>query len=209
MQCTNNLKQQALACHNYHDTYKKFPPNHIFSGATPAQSANTEGWGWQALILPFMEQQPLHDQLEVTTVSLVHVLTNRGSDVVPLLQTRIPGYICPSDSNKFAPLTHTNRHFGGGVGTRRAGLGRWRPAASNYMSSRGMRNNNQTNVNNDSHGMFMGILSVSMKDVLDGYPVAPLQFRENDQLPELAETYNQLLYKLEVLEPKPDNETKV
>jgi len=48
-----------------------------------------------------------------------------------------------------------------------------------------------------------------MKDVLDGYPIAPLQFRENDQLPELAETYNQLLYKLEVLEPKPDNETEV
>jgi prepilin-type processing-associated H-X9-DG protein len=168
MQCTNNLKQQALACHNYHDTYKKFPPNHIFSGNTPAASRNTEGWGWQALILPFVEQQPMHDALKVSNVSLVDLLRTEGARVLPLLQTKIPGYVCPSDSNKFAPLTHTNRHFGGGVGTRAAGLGNWRPAASNYMSSRGMRNNNQTNVNNDTHGMFMGILSVALKDVLDG-----------------------------------------
>ena len=34
MKCTNNLKQLALACMNYHDVHKKFPPNHIFSGAT-------------------------------------------------------------------------------------------------------------------------------------------------------------------------------
>jgi hypothetical protein len=45
-----------------------------------------------------------------------------------------------------------------------------------------------------------------MKDVLDGYAVDPLRFRDNDQLPELADTYNQLLYKMEIIEPKPDSE---
>ncbi len=168
MQCTNNLKQQALACHNYHDTYKTFPPNHIFSGNTPAASANTEGWGWQALILPFMEQQPMYDQLDISSTSLVHLLANRGAQVLPFLQTKIPGYVCPSDSNIDEPLTGSARHFGGGVGTSAAGLGNWQPAASNYMSSRGMRNNNQTNVSNDTHGMFMGIRAVKLRDVLDG-----------------------------------------
>jgi len=168
MQCTNNLKQQALACHNYHDIHHLFPPNHIFSGPTPAQSGNTEGWGWQALILPMIEQQALYDDLNVATVSLVDLLRTRGAAVLPLLQNPIDSFVCPSDSNKFAPLTHTARHFGGGIGTQAAGLGQWRPAASNYMSSRGMRNNNQVNVNNDTHGMFMGILSVAIRDVLDG-----------------------------------------
>jgi sensor histidine kinase YesM len=49
-------------------------------------------------------------------------------------------------------------------------------------------------------------IELHMKDVLDGYAVEPLRFRDHDQLSELAETYNQLLYKLEVIEPKPDAE---
>jgi len=170
MQCTNNLKQLALANHNYHDIYKTFPPNHIFSVAA-ANAQNTEGWGWHVLILPQMEQQPLHDQLAVTKYTLTDTLAGLNPALpnpLPLLQTEIKGFVCPSDSNKFAPLVHTSRHFGGGVGTNAGGWGNWQPSATNYMSSRGMRNNNQINVNNDTHGMFMGVLSVKLRDVLDG-----------------------------------------
>jgi prepilin-type N-terminal cleavage/methylation domain-containing protein len=39
MQCTNNLKQLALALHNYHDVYKTFPPNSV--GTTEP----TGNWG--------------------------------------------------------------------------------------------------------------------------------------------------------------------
>jgi len=42
-----------------------------------------------------------------------------------------------------------------------------------------------------------------MKDVIDGHPVTPLRFRDGDQLVSLADTYNQLLHAVEVLEPKP------
>jgi prepilin-type N-terminal cleavage/methylation domain-containing protein len=64
-QCGNNLKQQGLALHNYHDTYKVFPPALIGSGRynNPAYHLarggvkNTTGW---TLLLPFMEQQATH-----------------------------------------------------------------------------------------------------------------------------------------------------
>ena len=32
LQCTNNVKQLALAVHNYHDTMKQFPPGYGYSG---------------------------------------------------------------------------------------------------------------------------------------------------------------------------------
>jgi prepilin-type N-terminal cleavage/methylation domain-containing protein/prepilin-type processing-associated H-X9-DG protein len=48
IQCQNNLKQIALAMHNYHGTHRTFP-----EGMSPT------GWGhgtWQVLILPYIEQ---------------------------------------------------------------------------------------------------------------------------------------------------------
>jgi hypothetical protein len=45
-----------------------------------------------------------------------------------------------------------------------------------------------------------------MKGVIDGHPVHPLRFRDGDQLGSLAETYNQLLHAVDVLEPKPEEE---
>ena len=45
-QCVNNLKQVALAVHNYHDTVGTFPPAR--KGCC---------WGtWQVFLLPFIEQ---------------------------------------------------------------------------------------------------------------------------------------------------------
>jgi prepilin-type N-terminal cleavage/methylation domain-containing protein len=65
-QCTNNLKQLALACHNHNDTYGFLPnggqgwwnpPSYISLG-TPAIGRNQwAGWGFQ--VLPFIEQNNL------------------------------------------------------------------------------------------------------------------------------------------------------
>ncbi|GIW92533.1 MAG: hypothetical protein KatS3mg110_0574 [Pirellulaceae bacterium] len=59
MACSNNLKQLALAVHNYHDTYKVFPPG----GITPGPCCSTPSAGtWTLFILPFLEQQTVADQ---------------------------------------------------------------------------------------------------------------------------------------------------
>ncbi|TWU26707.1 hypothetical protein Pla52o_05600 [Novipirellula galeiformis] len=54
MQCSNNLKQIGLALHNYHDTLNSIPPSIVIQ--------NRIAWG--AMVLPFMEQNSLHDQMK-------------------------------------------------------------------------------------------------------------------------------------------------
>jgi hypothetical protein len=56
MVAQNNLKQIALAMHNYYDTYGHFPPSVVMGpdGKTPHS--------WRVAILPYLEQAPLHNQ---------------------------------------------------------------------------------------------------------------------------------------------------
>jgi prepilin-type N-terminal cleavage/methylation domain-containing protein len=59
-QCKNNLKQIALACQNYHDTYKTLPNNGSHTG-TIATDANPASWCWGFKILPFIEQRNVYN----------------------------------------------------------------------------------------------------------------------------------------------------
>src|SRR6056297_1076372 len=56
MQCGNNLKQMALAMHNYHDTHKAFP----FSYMIDPSNLNVQSWGTR--LLPFIEQSAIYDR---------------------------------------------------------------------------------------------------------------------------------------------------
>ncbi len=55
----NNLKQIALAMHNYHDTYGKFPP------AASRSKDGTSLLSWRVHILPYIEQQELYNQFHL------------------------------------------------------------------------------------------------------------------------------------------------
>jgi prepilin-type processing-associated H-X9-DG protein len=56
---TNNLKQLALAMHNYLDTYGHFPPQAIYSkDGKPLLS-------WRVLVLPYLEQDNLYRQFKL------------------------------------------------------------------------------------------------------------------------------------------------
>ncbi len=60
MSCTNNLKQIALATHNYHDTFKKFPTGArlvVYVGGRPTGGDNL----WVEL-LPYFEQDNLYNE---------------------------------------------------------------------------------------------------------------------------------------------------
>jgi hypothetical protein len=57
MQCSNHIKQIALAFHNYHDTYDAFPPLcTVDEKGKPLHS-------WRVEILPFIEQKALYNAI--------------------------------------------------------------------------------------------------------------------------------------------------
>ena len=58
MSCSNNLKQIALAMHNYHDVHGCFPPAYTTDeNGRPMHS-------WRIFLLPYIEQQHLYDQYD-------------------------------------------------------------------------------------------------------------------------------------------------
>jgi hypothetical protein len=55
-QVANNLKQIALAMHNYHDTYGRFPPQATYDKNGKALVS------WRVMILPFIEENNLYNR---------------------------------------------------------------------------------------------------------------------------------------------------
>ncbi|MDP6557308.1 MAG: DUF1559 domain-containing protein [Pirellulaceae bacterium] len=104
MECQNHMKQIGLAMHNYHDTYKTFPPAYIADeDGEPMRS-------WRASILPFVEQTPLYDRYDF------HVRWNAPENQFAV-NTTIPTYTCPSDPAFAEAPTDTNYVLITGTGT--------------------------------------------------------------------------------------------
>jgi prepilin-type N-terminal cleavage/methylation domain-containing protein/prepilin-type processing-associated H-X9-DG protein len=114
MQCTNNLKQMSLACHNFHDTYNRFPAanlgpssqmgyndfNASVNGQTGFQFQQT---GIIPQIMPFMEFSTVTDQMNATLTALERYPVGSESLFWPnfgwtVAQYKIPNFLCPSDT---------------------------------------------------------------------------------------------------------------
>jgi len=60
----NNLKQMALAMHNYNDVYRNFPPAAVGDPTQP-EPMRQPNLSWRVAILPFIEQQGLYRQFKL------------------------------------------------------------------------------------------------------------------------------------------------
>ena len=87
MQCTNNLKQIGIACHNYHDVCGALPAAEMVYNAT-SLSALTN-------LLPFMEQTNVFNSINFSLT--YNTPTNNVLQNVTAQNTKISTFLCPSD----------------------------------------------------------------------------------------------------------------
>ena len=115
-QCVNNLKQIALAAHNYISATGVFPPGidntTLYLGkGLPASLSTWTSWSPQALLLPYVEQSPLYN---AANFNWGLYIGQGGVTNSTVYNTRIAAYLCPSDA--LAGQQNINS-YAGSIGT--------------------------------------------------------------------------------------------
>ncbi|HUT90126.1 MAG TPA: DUF1559 domain-containing protein [Thermoguttaceae bacterium] len=107
-QCTNNLKQLALAVHNYNDSHKVFPPRMIGTGdlwTSSGANTNRDRMSGFVSLLPYVEQVALYDQISGpltvggTTYPAFGTEPWTTAHGYPPWTQQVGGFLCPSDGN--------------------------------------------------------------------------------------------------------------
>ena len=116
MSCSNNLKQIALAAHNYESAYQQFPNGLV-------TDPNQSGYNWisvMTFLLPYMEQsnvynlipsgalmdrptQPVHADGSLAWWGSISVSPNGATaPIVTAARSTIKPYLCPSDGGQMS-----------------------------------------------------------------------------------------------------------
>lgn len=167
--CKNNLKQMGLALHNYHDTHNAFPPGYVDErgdGKTwGSANDNDPHWSWTAMVLPFVEQSALYDQIQVGALAktVMGTAANRNAMQIPINSFR-----CPSDAG--APNVQSNLgqrvEYDDGSGDTDVGT-----AVMNYVAvnnSSDIRRTQGTNPATNAVGIFYRDSKTRFRDITDG-----------------------------------------
>ncbi len=144
MQCSNNLKQLALAGHTYHDSYRSFPL---------AASGSLEGYSVQAKLLPYLEQSNVQDLLDFGRPLLSGPPWRPTVDpgMAEIVGTRISVFECPSDSGDVYYEANGTRWAGG-----------------NYMANAGPGVDFTYCSRGDNRGLFWRGSAIRIGDIRDG-----------------------------------------
>ncbi len=132
MQCSNNLKQMGLALHNYATVHREhFPPAYTGSLKHALFTA----------MLPYLEQQALHDAMLALERANPAKYTTRGDETHKY--TVVPNYVCPSWPHPAVYTKDTLTTWPNPVG-----LG----AITTYQAVSGAYPNRQPYLENKGHG---------------------------------------------------------
>jgi prepilin-type N-terminal cleavage/methylation domain-containing protein len=105
-QCKNNLKQLALAVHNYHDTNTAFPAGSIYKQVNGVWNYYES---WTIAILPYLEQEPLYKRYDQTLPNA----TTQSANTDFVRQQILKVFNCPSDINLGRPAEQPESGPGG------------------------------------------------------------------------------------------------
>ncbi len=158
--CLNNLKQLALAAHEFHVAFGKFPSGVTIS-KDDGDGTGVAGFGWSAHLLPQLQQKALYGFLALPMGELHSLLTTpTGRE---LAQLELPVFRCPSDTGYFL---NADRPFSG---SKYADL---TAGKSNYVGNHGTRfvtyDEKLADKTLDSFGMFGVNCQYSEAQVADG-----------------------------------------
>jgi prepilin-type N-terminal cleavage/methylation domain-containing protein len=111
-QCSNNVRQMALATLNYLGAQKHVPPAVHWSKSAGAN------WSVQARILPYLEESNLHRQIDFR---FNYSDVTNAPQHAEVTKTRVPSFVCPSEPKAEprvgAKLTHFPLNYGINYGT--------------------------------------------------------------------------------------------
>lgn len=163
MSCGNNLKQIGLALHNYHETYGSFPPSAIWGVGKRPPYDLPHHHTWNVMILPFLEQQALHEAIDSERPIWGQILATTGEMIVG---EEVPTLRCPSDAGTSGPdETHgiAVTNYPGSEGYH------WHPSASfgNWAPWNALGSDPWVK-SGDASGLFTVTKTRKARDVLDG-----------------------------------------
>jgi prepilin-type N-terminal cleavage/methylation domain-containing protein len=90
-QCLNNLRQLAVATHNYLSAHGVFPPSGCVSGTTVSQP-----WSGQAFLLPYIDGDNIYARIDFS-LGYHHAANKAVFPPSGPAAKRVPVLICPSD----------------------------------------------------------------------------------------------------------------
>jgi len=125
-QCSNNIKQLALACWNFQSANKRFPAGVACCAAAPDPSMGSKTapcMGWGGLSLPFLDDKSMVSSLlgALGKANFNNINWSTNADAHALARVPMTVFSCPSDTleipNKFYRTDAAKSNYIGCAGT--------------------------------------------------------------------------------------------